>query len=166
MDGGTYLHFFPTSTFLVRSSLDEIGRKIADGFDVVHLLTNFNAEGALFDDRGLSADAGWLLRTCEASGVKLLWIAGSVPRNACHKFKVRRGDLDLVLTVDRRGPRFDEFLRRFLAGIASGLTVPKAWVGVAPQTSESPQNRQGPLSILAVGLGDYVLAGGPYVQEK
>jgi len=84
--------------------------------------------------------------------VKLLWLASqNKPEGYIKGFKAAGKPLNLVLTIDRKGPRFSTFLVHLLRKMSAGETMPVAWVSLAPQSSNDPRNQDAPACIFAAG---------------
>jgi hypothetical protein len=43
------------------------------------------------------------------------------------------GRANLIMTIDRNGPLFANFLARLFAQMHSGVSMPMAWINLAPQ---------------------------------
>ena len=71
------------------------------------------------------------------SGALIVVVASETSREACMEAVKPQpapyGRANLVLTLDRRGMVFASFYRRLFEQMAKGVTMPVAWVSLAPQ---------------------------------
>ena len=154
-----YSRFYPTPTLMDGATVQQMQAALKRKFDVVHLLCNVEANGAVVDSRGVRMSGEALIEDCLASDVKLLWIAAD---NAADRYikalaAASRGKrINLVMSLERRGERFSVFLDRLLSRMASGETMPNAWVELCPQ-AEGPWQKELPSSIFSAGRADAVL---------
>jgi hypothetical protein len=156
-DGLSYSSFFPSTIISACHNINELRMMIARGCDIVHVFGLVSDAGVITDDNGSSMAGTMLIQACCSGGVKLLCIASDTSREACIKgFSAGNKPLNLVLTLDRRGPLFGSFLAKLLAKLAAGKTLPIAWVEIAPQTVRAPEHNDLPATIFAAGLGGAV----------
>jgi hypothetical protein len=131
---------------------------IRKGYDVVHLFCDVSEEGNINDQSGRQISGTALVQTCCDSGVKLLWVASANRPNGYIKgFKVQGKPLNLVMTINRAQANFGPFLEKLLSKMSGGLTMPLAWVEIAPQNPNSPQQQDLPECIFFAGRGSAVL---------
>ena len=98
---------------------------------------------------------------CHRADVKLLILAGSNPAdNYMRAFDKKRQPkglrLNQVLTLDRKGGNFPAFLEGLFRRVSSGLSIPKAWVELAPQ-HEGAGHDNLPETIFLAGRGSVAL---------
>jgi len=149
-----YSQFYPTPTESVFESAQELFAAIGRGYDVVHLFCEVTSQGNITDVQGQETAATSLIESCSDSDVKLLWLASENKSAGYIKgFKAARKPLNLVLTLDRRGSRFSNFLENLLRKMSAGDTMPVAWVSLASQNPNDPRNQDGPACIFAAGRG-------------
>ena len=130
-DTETYKHYYPATTATTFVNIDELMKAITRGYDAVHLLCDVSASGAI---GGTEITGTELIESCCASNVKLLWIASSNAAEGYLKgFKARGKRLNLVMTVNRQGPKFSSFLEKLLARMSHGDAMPVAWKELCPQ---------------------------------
>src|SRR4030095_2897933 len=79
-----------------------------------------------------------LIRRCCDHYVKLLWSASDNPPDRYIKGFGKR--LNLVMTLERKGPNFPCFLQDILSRMAYGETMPVAWNAICPQVPRSDHN--------------------------
>lgn len=153
-DGNCYSQFYATPTETVFESSQELFKTIRQGYDIVHLFCDVSSDGNIMDRRGNVTTATGLLQCCSESDAKLVWLASeNKPEGYIQGFKTARKPLNLVLTIDRRGSRFSNFLENLLRKMSAGETMPVAWVSVSPQNSNDPRNQDAPACIFAAGRG-------------
>lgn len=130
VDSHCYSQFYPTPEETIFENTEELFRKIRSGYDVVHLFCDVSSGGNLADGRGNETTAASLIQSCSEGNVKLLWLASeNKPEGYICGFKAASGKpLNLVLTIDRKGPRFPHFLSNLLLKMSRGETMPVAWV--------------------------------------
>jgi hypothetical protein len=149
-----YSQFYSSSADSVFESAQELFAAIGKRYDVVHLFCNVTSDGNISDAQGRETAATRLIQTCSDSDVKLLWLASeNKPEGYIKGFKAGQKPLNLVLTLDRRGSRFSNFLENLLRKMSAGETMPVAWVSMSPQNSNDPRNQDAPACIFAAGRG-------------
>jgi hypothetical protein len=149
-----YSQFYATPTETVFESSQELFKAIRQGYDIVHLFCDVSSDGSIMDGRGNVTAATGLLQCCSESDAKLVWLASeNKPEGYIQGFKTAGKPLNLVLTIDRRGSRFSNFLENLLRKMSAGETMPVAWVSVSPQNSNDPRNQDAPACIFAAGRG-------------
>ncbi len=121
---------------------------ITHRFSILHLLVHVDADGTIV---GTYVDD--VLRACAEIGVKLVIFASeNDPDVYISHFK--RGGFNLVMTIDRYGEKFPTFLDALLGKMAAGMTMPSAWVELAPQTEHASEHDNLPGCIVSAGLPD------------
>lgn len=156
-DERIYRRFYPATTSLVATTIAEFRRVLGEGFDVVHLFCDVDAQGAISDATNTRMTGGELLQACVDSKVKLLWIASdnfADPYNA--GFKARGLKLNVVLTERRLGPNCSLFLDSLLTRTSAGESFSKAWNVVSNPAGKSVQPDV-PHTITSLGRGGVVL---------
>ena len=149
-----YSQFYPTPTESVFENAQELFAAIGKRYDVVHLFCDVTSQGNITDVQGRETAATSLIQSCCDSDVKLLWLASeNKPEGYIKGFKAAQKPLNLVLTLDRKGSRFSNFLENLLRKMSAGETMPVAWVSLSPQNSNDPRNQDGPACIFAAGRG-------------
>jgi len=104
------------------------------------------------DGSGAKITGTALIEKCCDSDVKLLWVASENKPEAYIKgFKAAGKPLNLVMTINRQGPKFSVFLEELLSRMSSGETMPVAWVAVSPQSPNDPRQKDSPACIFAAG---------------
>lgn len=123
-------------------------------FDIVHLLAEIAADGQIVEGQGRQSDAAAMLEKSLDRRVALMWIAGeSVADHYLKGFRSIQGKpLNLILTLNRKGDAFSQFLESLLSKLATGEKIASAWVAVAPQNSGDPRNAAAPECIFVAGL--------------
>lgn len=119
--------------------------------DVVHLFVDVNDRGELLCAAG-SQSGMRLIEACRLARVKLLIIASPNEAAAYLTWSKPPGlGLNLILTLDRKGRLFTEFLDRLLEQLAGGAYLLSAWTRLAPQTL-GPWHDKLPSCYVAAGL--------------
>lgn len=149
-DTETYRRYYPATTATTFVNIDELMKAITQSYDVVHLLCEVSASGAIEGSNIIGTE---LIERCCASNVKLLWVASSNAADGYIKgFKARGKRLNLVMTINRHGPKFSNFLEKLLAMIVDGDTMPVAWNALRPQVPGSG-HQDSPDAIFFAGRG-------------
>ena len=156
-DERIYKRFYPATTSSVATTIAELRTGLAQGYDIVHLLCDVDAQGTLTDATGARMTGADLLKTCVDSGVKLLWIASdnfAEPYNA--GFQPKGMKLNVILTERRLGPNCSLFIDNLLTKLSSGETFAKAW-NVASQPEGKSVQPDVPHTITSLGRGSVIL---------
>ncbi len=122
-------------------------------FDIVHLLAPVAEDGTVDGLPGIR-----LLTGLSRAGAKLIVFASenSVESYiAAFPAKQRTGFVEpnLVLTLERKGEKFVSFFGSLFKLMAKGLTMPLAWVKLAPQGGDGPKMQELPETIFEANLG-------------
>jgi len=102
------------------------------GIDLLHLFANIDLNGQVRTATGEGLKASVLLDVCVSSNVKVVIIATANDSSA-YVNGVPARPLNLVMTIDRKGKSFPEFLDRICGLLVTGSTLPAAWAKAAPQ---------------------------------
>lgn len=112
---------------------------MAESYDIVHLIE---------DEHG-QADGSWL-DVCGRAGTRLLVLAANRSLNdvkgtggAANSYP----KLSVLLTLDRKGEKFSNFLDKWLARLAKGDLASFAYIGVCPQAPNAPEHEQLPSTL-------------------
>ncbi len=153
MDTGVYKRFYPTTNSTAFTDLSQLTGAISQKYDIVHLLCNVTADGAVADGSGNSITGSDLVKRCVEADVKLLWIACNNAGDAYIKgFNTRGQKINVVMVIDRRGPFFAPFLTNLLAKMSGGEAMPTAWNQLNPQVPSSV-HPDAPDAIFVAGRG-------------
>lgn len=151
-DAGVYTQFYPATTSRtfaeIQEFIEQLGRT---EYDVIHVLCNVSQAGHL---AGSEISGTQLIETCCSRDVKLLWIGSSNPPDGyIQGFKAKGRRINLVMTIDRKGEKFPNFLEKLLREMSKGVAMPVAWNQLCPQVPGS-EHAESPSSIYFAGLGD------------
>ena len=153
-DSRCYSQFYPATVERAFESFDQLFDSTDGGCDVLHLFCQVNPDGNIADAKGNVMAATRLIQKCSASGIKLLWLAGeNKPEGYTKGFKIDGIPLNMVLTLNRKGACFDDFLRSLLRNMSTGESMPAAWVALSPQNPNDPRNQSTPACMFAAGRG-------------
>jgi hypothetical protein len=153
-DLGCYSQFYSAPDEITFENGQQLLSGIAKGHDIVHLFCDVSPEGNIIDSQGNASPGAALIQRCCDADVKLLWLASQNKPEAYIKgFKAAGKPLNMVLTIDRKGPCFSMFLESLLRKMSAGETMPSVWVSLAPQNSRDPRNQDAPACIFAAGRG-------------
>jgi hypothetical protein len=153
-DRGCYSQFYSAPDEIVFENAQQLLSGIDKRYDIVHLFCDVSPEGNVIDGQGNKTPGTTLIQHCYDADVKLLWLASqNKPEGYIKGFKAAGKPLNLVLTIDRRGPRFSSFLANLLRKMSAGETMPVAWVSLVAQTSSDPRHQDAPACIFAAGRG-------------
>ena len=97
--------------------------------DVLLIYAGVNSDGSL---EGTASSFGQIVFD---SGAKVVVVASeNDPTHYTAALKqARQGRANIVMTIDRRGRIFASFLNRLFETMAKGISMPVAWVRLAPQ---------------------------------
>lgn len=138
MDSGVYKRFYPSTTSTTFASVANLTEAVGQKYDILHVLCDVNAAGAIADSTGASISGTDLIKKCSEANVKLLWIAANNAPEAYTKgFNARGQKINLVMVIDRRGPFFSPFINNLLAKMSAGEAMPTAWNQLNPQIPSS-----------------------------
>jgi len=155
-DAATYSRHYPNCVTMVCDSASEVLSKLS-GFDIVHLLCRVTEAGELDSAMGAAIPAVSLLETCVNENVKLLVVAsGNNPEGYIAGFKAKGMPLNLVMTLDRRGEKYQPWLDALLTKLSSGKTLPAAWVAIVPQVHGHAPHDNAPGCIFFAGRGSVI----------
>jgi hypothetical protein len=126
--------------------------------DIVHVFfCDVSADGKIIDQQRSNIDRTALIHDCGFTDVKLLWIASdNKPESYVRGFHLKGTSgkgLNLVMTIERKGPKFAKFLEQLLCKMSAGETMASAWASVASQNPRDPRNQNAPSRIFAAGRG-------------
>jgi hypothetical protein len=133
-DGQIYRQYYPATTTIVFSDTQELTEALKRPFDIVHLLCDALSDGIVKDINGNEISGIELIQKCCENDVKLLWLASDNPPDVyIQGFKARGKRVNLVMTINRNGSKFSDFLDKILFRMFYGDTMPIAWVDLCPQ---------------------------------
>ena len=156
-DERIYRRFYSSTTSQSVTSTSDLKALLKQGFDIVHLLCNIDAQGDVADDAGGKISGTDLLHTCLDSGTKLFWIASdnfADPYNT--GFKPKGMKMNVILTERRLGPNCSLFIDSLLTKLSSGESFSKAWNVVSRPEGKSVQPDV-PHVITSLGRGAVIL---------
>lgn len=135
-DTQIYRRLYASTTENGYLALQELKEALCQRYDIVHLFCDVSPSGIIADSSGGRITGTELIEKCCDSNVKLLWIASDNQADGYIKgFKARGKRLNLVMTINRNGSRFSDFLEKLLFRMFYGDTMPIAWVDLCPQRS-------------------------------
>jgi len=118
--------------------------------DVLLIYARINSDGSLV------ATKSELREIVADSGARIVIVATDNPADAYTTALRSKGSkANLVLTLERRGWKFASFLKRLFEKMETGLSMPVAWVRLAPQKSGDPHD-DCPSTIFSCELGPVV----------
>ena len=133
-DARVYRRFYIDTTVTRAKAATDLDAVLAKTPDVLHLACDVTADGMLPLENGAALSGADLLSKCTAANVKLLWIASSNAADNYNKgFKPRGEKINLIMTLDRRGPGFTLFLDNLLTKVAAGESISVAWNELCPE---------------------------------
>jgi hypothetical protein len=104
------------------------------GIDLLHFFGSIDAHGQVSTAIGEALTATVLLDACVSSDVKVVIIASENDSDAYVRGVPAR-PLNLVMTLDRKGKNFSEFLDKICDLQATGSPLPIAWATIAQQVA-------------------------------
>jgi len=138
-DSAVYRKYYGTVDSQSVRGKSELLSALESGSDIVHMFSRCSPDGVLSDLEEGTADGTDLIRACVKYGTKLLWIATANDSSCYIKgFRAKGSPLNLIMTLNRRGDRFPDFLDRLLSRVSSGEKLPQAWMALAPQKGGPP----------------------------
>jgi hypothetical protein len=156
-DSEIYERYYRATTADALPNIQALTGRLGQGFDIVHLVADVTDAGTIRDASGHEITGTEFIQCCCDHDVKLLWAAADNPPERYIKgFATRGNRLNLVMTLNRKGPNFASFLQNLLSRMACGDTMPIAWNGICPQIPHlNPKDV--PESIFFAGRGDVKL---------
>jgi len=152
-DAEVYGRYYRATTTEVLPSIQALIGRLDQKYDIVHLLCDVTPNGTIADAKGEEITGTELIQRCCDQNVKLLWSGSDNPPERYIKgFGARGKRLNLVMTLNRKGPNFRGFLQRLLSQMAYGNTMPVAWNDLCPQIPGSDHS-DAPESIFFAGRG-------------
>ena len=149
-DADTYKRYFQNNTVLRLANANELMDALSGEYDIVHVLASVSPEGYIGESQITGTQ---LIQRSANLGTKLLWLAtDNDPAGYIKNFKPNGNKLNLVMTIQRNGESFTNFLNNLLNGMQSGESMPVAWNNLCPQIPghEHPDT---PATIFFAGLG-------------
>jgi hypothetical protein len=133
-DSEAYMRHYPATDTAIFPNISGLMDGVGQRYDIVHLLCDVTPSGTIMDGSGKEiAGTELIQRRCDTN-VKLLWIASDNPPERYIKgFGARGKRLNLVMTLRRKDPEFQNFLRELLFRMFYGDSMPVAWVDLVPQ---------------------------------
>jgi hypothetical protein len=125
------------------------------GIDLLHLFGKVDLHGQLSTELGGRLTSSALLDACVSSNVKVVIIASENDANSYVRGVPAR-PLNLVMTLDRKGKNFSEFLDKICGLLVTGSTLPAAWTKIALQFAGPLQDNL-PACIFHAGKPEAVL---------
>ena len=133
--------------------------RLKEKYDIIHLIADVTEAGTIRDASGHEVTGTELIERCCDRNVKLLWAASDNPADRYIKgFKARGKRLNLVITLNRKGPNFPNFLQKVLSRMTQGETMPVAWNNICPQIPRF-DHPDAPETIFFAGRGGVRLLG-------
>jgi len=120
-------------------------------FDIVHLFVEVKANGTIHDASGYE-----FLENLSQAETKLVLFASDNSGDSYIAFYPKANaknikPMNAVMTLDRKGDLFPKFFKSLFSFMASGDTMPQAWVKLAPQNPNIEHNT--PETIFSAGFG-------------
>jgi hypothetical protein len=157
-DSQIYSQLYRATAVMELQTIDQLFATVETGYDIVHLLCDVSDDGQITDGRGNKIIGTALLQKCCDSNVKLLWLASDIKgASFTAGFKPAGKRLNLIFTVERKGPKFATFLKKLLSGMAAGKTIPVSWVSIISLNPKDPRQKDGPDIALIAGRGGVLL---------
>lgn len=120
-------------------------------FDIVHLFADVKPNGTIQDASGYQ-----FLESLSQAETKLVLFASDNTGESYIAFYPKDNDrnikpMNAVMTLERKGDLFPEFFKSLFGFMASGDTMPLAWVKLAPQNPHIEHNT--PNTFFSAGFG-------------
>jgi hypothetical protein len=156
-DAEVYGRSYRATTTVVLPSIPALLGALEQKYDIVHLMCDVTENGTIVDKNGHEITGTELIQRCCDQNVKLLWAASDNPPDRYIKgFGARGKHLNLVMTLNRKGPNFPSFLRELVSRLAYGDTMAVAWNDICPQIPRL-DHPGAPESIFFAGRGGVIL---------
>lgn len=157
-DAAVYSKYYRRVDVAKAQKAGELLASVRAGYDVVHLFCEISGDGYLVAEPGSEMNASDLLKACGEGDVKVLFLAEANPGDNYTKAfpnEVLQGTaLNFVMTLDRKGGAFPQFLGALLLRMSSGDGMPLAWHSIAPQIPDRYRSQEiQPGLILFIGRG-------------
>jgi len=138
-DAEVYKGHFPAVEVLKATKLVDLLTSLSAGdFRILHVLSEFAADGMLVEAQGTRTDVAPLFELCRRKRFLFVYFGGNIPNeNRDAVFQRARAarighDFPLVVTTDR-GTEFYSFLDRLLREFGMGTMLGNAWLKLRPQ---------------------------------
>ena len=135
-DSTVYRQFFShveeTQFSDARKFLQDVGRL---EYDVLHSFMVLTEEGRIASSPDVEPMV--FVKACEQSNAKVVFIGNNNSSDG-YITAFQPSNVNLVMTVDRKGGAYPEFLAKLIQRMQVGRTMAEAWVEVFPQTSDNP----------------------------
>jgi hypothetical protein len=152
-DAEVYGRYYRATTAAVLPSIQALIGRLDQKYDIVHLLCDVTPNGTITDTNCEEITGTELIQRCCDQNVKLLWCGSDNPPERYIKgFGARGKRLNLVMTLNRKGPNFPGLLQKLVSQMAYGNTMPVAWNDLCPQIPGS-DHQDAPESIFFAGRG-------------
>jgi hypothetical protein len=156
-DSQIYKRFYRATTTRMFNTGSDLVAALQDKYDIIHLFCDVLNDGTLLDSEGGTISGTALLEHSCAAGVKLVWIANGNPSDRyINGFNARGKRVNVVMTLDRNGAKFSEFLDKMLFRMFYGDSMPVAWADLCPQVPGT-QHPDAPVCIFWAGRGSVKL---------
>lgn len=156
-DAAVYSRHYKGVNVAAYAAVSDLVESVEDGYDIVHLFCPLASGGLLIDSHGKTLTGSELIQRCCEGNVKLLWVANeNRPEDYVKGFRAKGKRLNLIMTINRNGDGFGQFLEKLLGRISNGETLPVAWATLVPQ-SDGPCQQHLPGCIFFAGRGDVQL---------
>jgi hypothetical protein len=114
---------------------------------VVHILANVSQQGMIGD-----FTVKEIQDFCMKNWIKIIfWASSGLPKIDMKHFKA--GPFHLIVTLDRKGAMFGNFLDNVLSQLSMGKSLPVAWVNIASQNPKPTVNNMQPECVFSAGCG-------------
>lgn len=120
-------------------------------FDILHLFAAFDDDGSIEGESGPD-----FFRHVVETQIKIFILANDNRGERLVPFcseavNAGFGSMNLVMTLERKGDSFVQFFKNLFAKMIKGLTMPQAWVELAPQNVKL--DREIPETVFSAGYG-------------
>lgn len=151
-DHKIWASFYPQTERRTGLRVSELASLAASGsYEVIHLVARYDEAGLFHDGGGRTISLKDLIHKAHQGEVALFWLAQA---NEFPEHDELRGSfrMHFVLTLDRKGDHFTQFLGGLLERMTGGSSMPVAWNDLAPQYRQADHSRV-PETICAMGRG-------------
>jgi len=150
-DFAVYSRYYPGSRLESADSDSKLLETVSKGFDFIHLLCRISDRGLIIGSQLPCISCSMLLDEAYRHGTKTLFMACENPKEAyINAVKLAGRNMNIIMTLNRRGPAFAGFLASLTERMAAGDPMVRAWAKVSPQL-KAESNHVLPTCIFAAG---------------
>jgi hypothetical protein len=159
VDRAAYSQFYSRVSAKTVGNLKELTEYInSSSPDLLHLFVDLDQQGNVFDDAQQKMKFGELQTLAQNRGANYIFFAKDNPGSGYSAGPRPELTSNLIMTLERKGSNFPEFLSKVFSQVSKGETLPMAWNKVSPQIP-GKVHKDSPEVFAGMGAGNVVLKG-------